>query len=186
MVLCFGAYASILKCCCPADVINRVLVSTVVASIDPDNRYGDKNDNVSALRLLTCQARFPHIQYEPGSGAMRSQEGTLSTVAALARSMTTEDVAANFDPVLSLMDADMKKAAVGALYDLIRNDASLETGRRETFIQCVGATAAEIVNAERLNLKHFSRDCFFTLSLRMKTAQKKRKRLFPRSVKVAT
>ena len=175
MVLCFGAYVSILKCCCPADVINRVLVSTVVASIDPDNRYGDKNDNVSALRLLTSQARFPHIQYEPGSGAIRSQEGTLSTVAALARSMTTEDVAANFDPVLSLMDADMKKAAVGALYELIRNDASLDTGRRETFVQCVGATAAEIVKTERLNLKTFLAGLFLYTVLTNENSTKEAK-----------
>lgn len=155
MVLCFGTYASILKCCCPDDVINRALVSAIVASIDPDNRYGDKNDNTSAFRLLTCQANFPHLQYDPSIGAMRSQDGALSCVVALARSKSTADVAEEFDPVLNMMDADMKKAAVGALFDLIRNDASLEANRRETFAQCMGTTAAEIVTADKVNLRFF-------------------------------
>ncbi len=155
MVLCFGTYASILKCCCPDRTINRVLVSALVNPIDPNNRYGDKNDNTSALRLLTCLANFPHIQYEPGIGVMRSQEGALSTASALVRSLTTEDVARGIEPVIGLLDADKKKAAVGALYDLIKQDKSLMGNHKETFVQCLGATAAEIIKMCKLDLKIF-------------------------------
>lgn len=155
MVLCFGTYASILKCCCPDGTINRVLVSALVNPIDPNNRYGDKNDNTSALRLLTCLANFPHIQYEPGIGVMRSQEGALSTASALVRSLTTEDVARGIEPVIGLLDADKKKAAVGALYDLIRQDKSLMGNHKETFVQCLGATSAEIIKTCKLDLKIF-------------------------------
>ena len=155
MVLCFGTYASILKSCCPVSVINRVLVSTIVATIDPQNRYGDKNDNTSAFRLLNCEANFPHIQYDPGIGVMRSQDGALTTAVAVARTVNSNDVAARFDAVVRLLDADKKKAAVGALFDLIQKDESLASNHRETFEQCVGTTADKIIATDRINLQRF-------------------------------
>ena len=95
MFLCFGTFANILKKCAIPKLSNRVLVSTLVGTIDPNNRYGDKNNDTAVSRLMNCDRNFPTVEVEATNGPVRSVDGSQTNIIALARSKRPIDVESN-------------------------------------------------------------------------------------------
>lgn len=155
MILCFGAYATILMKCALPGTTNRVMVSTLVGTIDAGNRYGDKANDTSVSRLMNCAGNFPSIQVESTDGPIRSIVGAQTNVVALARSASTAALAEKFGRVMDLLDEDKKKSAVGALLKLISSDASLAENHRAMFIRCMGCAADSIIEEKEINLPVF-------------------------------
>ena len=155
MVLCFGTLANILILCSLPGTTNRSMVATLVGTIDPDNQYGDKNNDTPVYRLMSCISNFPTVKVEAGSGAVRSNGGSLTNIIALSRSVSPAELALRFDPVVDLLDEDKKRAAVGALHYLIQTDDSLEGNHRDLFVKCTGDTATHIVKADEVDLHSF-------------------------------
>ena len=108
MFLCFGTFANILKKCAIPKLSNRVLVSTLVGTIDPNNRYGDKNNDTAVSRLMNCDRNFPTVEVEATNGPVRTVDGSQTNIIALARSKRPLDVEQAFDPVIALLDEDKK------------------------------------------------------------------------------
>ncbi|HJJ55013.1 MAG TPA: NACHT domain-containing protein, partial [Methanocorpusculum sp.] len=82
-------------------------------------------------------------------------DGPQTDVIALAAKLTAADVAANFQPVISLLNEDKKRAAVSALQHLIKSDDSLEMGHRDLFIKCMHNTAARVACLKEVELSSF-------------------------------
>ena len=99
MVLCFGTYANVLKWASRFGG-DKALVSSVVGTIDPGNRYGDKYADTPVSRLMNCHKGFPNVQVEGGSGAYWETEGSVTHVVQLAGGMSTADIAAGFGVVI--------------------------------------------------------------------------------------
>ena len=155
MVLCFGAFANILMLCALPGTTNKTMVSTLVSTIDPENKYGDKYSDTAVSKLMNCQRNFPNGEISPGNGAVIDNGGALTSIASLSKSVTTQELSGKFDSVVSLLDEDKKRAAVGILRHLIQEDDSLEGDHRALFIKCMGNTAAHVVNAESVDLCSF-------------------------------
>ncbi len=153
MILCFGTYANILMKSALPGTTNRAMVSALVGTIDPDNAYGDKNNDTSVSRLMNCERNFPVVKVSTSSGPIRSVGGSMTNVVELAKETRPEMVEENFDPVVAMLDEDKKVAAVGALHHLIKNDSSLSGQHRSLFIKCMGDSSAQIVRAYEVNLK---------------------------------
>lgn len=153
MLLCFGTYANILKKCSVPGTTNRSLVSTLVATIDPNNKYGDKNNDTPVSRLMGCERNFPMTSVDSSSGPVRTIDGPQTNVIALSRSVSPSQVVDNFDPVMELLAEDKKIAAVGAMHHLIESDETIEKEHRSVFVKCLGDTAANVITAERVDLK---------------------------------
>ena len=154
MVLCFGTYANVLKWASRFGG-DKALVSSVVGTIDPSNRYGDKYAGTAVSRLMNCHKGFPNIQVEAGSGICRETEGSMTRVVQLAGGMITADVAARFRTIIEQMHEDKKEAAVAAMQYIIKEDPSLEGAHKATFNRCMGATASEVAAWDKVNLSHF-------------------------------
>ena len=173
MFLCFGTFANILKKCAIPKLSNRVLVSTLVGTIDPNNRYGDKNNDTAVSRLMNCDRNFPTVEVEATNGPVRTVDGSQTNIIALARSKRPIDVEQAFDPVIALLDEDKKITAVGALHFLIRNDESLEKTHRSLFVKCMGTTAANVVAEQKIDLRAFlARVFLYTVLLNENTKGK--------------
>lgn len=153
MILCFGTYANILKRCSVPGTTNRTLVSTLVGTIDPDNKYGDKDNDTPVSRLMCCDRSFPVVSVEHSLGPVRSIDGPQTNIIALSRSITPAQVITNFDPVMDLISEDKKIAAVGAMHHLIESDETLEKEHRSVFIKCLGDTVANVITVEKIDLK---------------------------------
>ena len=102
MILCFGTYANILKKCSLPGTTNRVIVSTLVGTIDPDNSYNDDSDNTSVSRLMTCKRDFPSVEIESSQGPIHSVGGGLTNIIALAKSISISEIENRFDSVIAL------------------------------------------------------------------------------------
>ena len=155
MILCFGTYANILMKCSLRGTTNRSMVSTLTGTIDPDNKYGDKNNDTAVSRLMNCTGKFPNIQIDPYNGAIRTVGGTLTNIIALAKSISISEIENRFDSVIALLDEDKKAAVIGAMHHVIRNDDTLEGNHRSLFTRCMGDTAANTVNNHYVDLKSF-------------------------------
>lgn len=155
MILCFGTYANILKKCSLPGTTNRVIVSTLVGTIDPDNSYNDDSDNTSVSRLMTCKRDFPSVEIESSQGPIHSVGGGLTNIIALAKSISISEIENRFDSVIALLDEDKKAAVIGAMHHVIRNDDTLEGNHRSLFTRCMGDTAANTVNKHEVDLKSF-------------------------------
>ena len=155
MILCFGTYANILKKCSLPGTTNRVIVSTLVGTIDPDNSYNDDSDNTSVSRLMTCKRDFPSVEIESSQGPIHSVGGGLTNIIALAKSISISEIENRFDSVIALLDEDKKAAVIGAMHHVIRNDDTLEGNHRSLFTRCMGDTAANTVNKHEVDIKSF-------------------------------
>ncbi len=153
MLLCFGTYANILKQCSVPGTTNRILVSTLVGTIDPDNRYGDKDNDTPVSRLMCCERNFPVVTVENSQGPIRAVDGPQTNIIALSRNILPAQVIMNFEPVMNLISEDKKTAAVGAMHHLIENDETLEKEHRSVFIKCLGDTVANVITAEKIDLR---------------------------------
>lgn len=152
LVLCFGTYAAVLKWACRFSN-DRALVSTVVASIDPANRYSEDTSSSPVSRLLNCHDNFPNVLVNASLGPIRATEGSLTNVVRLAGSKQASDL--DFGPVIAQMREDRKKAAVAALQKIIQSDTSLTGEHKATFEKCMGATAGEISGKKEIVLSLF-------------------------------
>lgn len=152
MVLCFGTYAAVLKKASHFSN-DRAIVSTLVGTIDPENRYGEETSTAPVSRLMNCKDKFPNTQINATVGAIRESDGSISIVARLAGTVNVSDL--DFGPVIAQMDEDKKRAAVAALQKIISEDPSLEGNHKDSFEKCMGATAAEVARTNKFNLSTF-------------------------------
>lgn len=155
MYLCFGTFASILKKSSLPGTTNRAIVSTLVGTIDPNNKYGEKNNDTAVSRLINCDRNFPVISVETNNGPIRSVDGPQTNIIALSKTISPSDLVSRFASVLCLLDEDKKIAAVGALHYLIETDDSLNSEHQPLFVKCLGDTAANIVRLKDINLCDF-------------------------------
>lgn len=136
MELCFGIYAKILKLCCRSSVHNKTLVDALVKTIDPDSKYIDNDTSVS--RLMNCTANFPEVTVSDSYGPVRSTDGAITNVVALARNTSVQELAPLFEEsILPLLDPDKIITALSALQYVISIDASLAYLHIKTFEQCM-------------------------------------------------
>ena len=152
VVLCFGTYAAVLKWASRFSN-DRALVSTVVGTIDPQNRYGEDTSTSPVSRLMNCRGNFPNTQVNASMGPIRESDGSISAVVRLAGGKTTAEL--DFAPVIAQMIDDKKRAAVAALQKIISEDASLKGEHQASFEKCMGATATEVAGWKRVNLSQF-------------------------------
>ena len=153
MLLCFGTYANILKQCSFPGISNRTLVSALVGTIDPDNKYGDKDNDTPVSRLMHCERNFPTVSVNHSLGPLRAVDGPQTNIITLSRTITPSQVIMNFEPVMNLISEDKKIAAVGAMHYLIENDETLKGEHRSIFVKCLGDTVANIITAENIDLR---------------------------------
>ena len=123
MLLCFGTYASVLRLCAQETVKNKVLVSTLVRTIDKNEQYGASGNDTQVSRLINCKGDFPSVQVESGFGAVRTNGGSMTEIVTLAREVTTGQLLEEFqNTVIPLLDEDKKDEAVLAglfLYSVV-------------------------------------------------------------------
>lgn len=137
MELCFGIYAKILKLCCRSSVHNKTLVDALVKTIDPDSKYIDNDTSVS--RLMNCTANFPEVTVSDSYGPVRSTDGSITNIVALARNTNVQELTPIFEEsILSLLDPDKITYALSTLQSVITLDVSLAYTHRMTFEQCMG------------------------------------------------
>lgn len=137
MELCFGIYAKILKLCCRSSVHNKTLVDALVKTIDPDSKYIDNDTSVS--RLMNCTASFPEVTVSDSYGPVRSTDGAITNIVALARNTNVRELTPLFEEsILPLLDTDKITYALSALQYVITSDVSLAYTHRMTFEQCMG------------------------------------------------
>ena len=147
MTLCLGIYMRILMKCCRSGVSQRQMISTLLGTIDPNNRCsgseseGDQDHFVS--KLMNCKINLP------ASGS------TITNALPLARSSSTGELKEKFAPVINLLDNDKRRNIVGALYEVIANDSSLKSQHQELFKQCMGDTVENVVSSHRVNFAKF-------------------------------
>lgn len=136
MELCFGIYAKILKLCCRSSVHNKTLVDALVKTIDPDSKYIDNDTSVS--RLMNCTANFPEVTVSDSYGPVRSTDGAITNVVALARNTSVQELTPLFEEaILPLLDPDKVITALSALQYVISIDASIAYLHSKTFEQCM-------------------------------------------------
>ncbi len=152
LILCFGTYAAVLKSA-SRFANDRALVSTLVGTIDPDNRYGEETSTAPVSRLMNCHDNFPNTQINASLGAIKDSNGSISIVVRLAGTKKVSDL--NFAPVIAQMIEDKKKAAVTALQMIIRCDPSLQNEHKASFEKCMGASAIEIASRKEIVLSSF-------------------------------
>lgn len=136
MVLCFGTYANVLMACALPGTTNRQMVSTLVGTIDPKNKYGDKNNDTPVSRLMNCASDFPSVQVSAVDGPVRSNGGSLTNIVVLAKDVGPKKLAAEFTTVTDLIDEDKKNALIGALNYIVDNDETLTGKHKSLFKKC--------------------------------------------------
>jgi len=155
MVLCFGTFASVLKLCSLPGTTNQMIVSALVTTIDPNNRYREKNNDTAISRLINCSRSFPVIKVDASIGATRTVDGPQTDIVALAKELSVAEVTDCLDPVIALLDEDKKITAVEALQHLIRNDDSLFGNHQTLFDKCLGFTAVQVASMQEVVLSTF-------------------------------
>lgn len=137
MELCFGTYAKTLKLCCRTSVNNKTLVDALVKTIDSDSKYLENDTSVS--RLMNCTANFPEISVSEKYGAMRTVDGAITNITALARTVDRVALTQEFDTtIIPLLDPDKLIPALCALQNIVSTDTSLPSQHSKTFEQCLG------------------------------------------------
>lgn len=127
-------------------VKNQTMLSALVETIEPDNRYignerdGYKTDIIS--NLVTCKNNFP-IRSKSTSIVLKAQKTNIN------------DLQGKFDSVTILLDKDRRRAVVGALREVLRNDSSLRKERKELFQECTGNSVDELLNLPKINFRKF-------------------------------
>ena len=153
MLLCFGTYASVLRLCAQETVKNKVLVSTLVRTIDKNEQYGASGNDTQVSRLINCKGDFPSVQVESSSGAVRTNGGSMTEIVALAREVTTGQLLEEFqNTVIPLLDEDKKDEAVLALLDIISKDKSITGAHQKAFEKYLGMSANRLVELAEINL----------------------------------
>ena len=146
MNLCIGILANILIKCALPGVNNQQMLSTLVETIEHDNHYiGNEDDgyNVPNIsNLMNCKTNFP-------------VNSSATNIVSLARNVNVNDLKKKFDVVIQLLDKDKRRAAVGALYEVISKDILLKEKHQELFKQCMGNSVEKILNSHRVDLAKF-------------------------------
>lgn len=156
MLLCFGTYASILKLCALKTVKNKVLISTLVRTIDKNEQYGMRGNDTSVSRLINCKGDFPSVQVEPSYGAIQTNGGSMTDVVSLARDMDTNRLLTEFqNSVIPLLDEDKKSMAVLAMLDIIGKDDTITGIHQRAFEKHIGMSAERLLELNEFNLAAF-------------------------------
>ena len=149
MILCFGTYANALKKCSLESVTIQTLVSTLVRTIDKDERYGE-SDLSNSSRLFNCKIDFSQARRTAGE----SWDKGLSTIINI---ISTEQIdpyelATEFDKaVVPLLDEDMKIPLIIILRELVRSDDSINNNKRK-FKKYTTLSPEDFLKASRLGL----------------------------------
>ena len=129
MILCFGTYANALKKCSLDTVTIQFLVSTLVKTIDKNERYsGTELSNSS--RLFNCKSDFA----QPRRNAGEAWDKGLSTIMNRVSEQQPEalELASEFDKlVIPLLDEDKKRSLVFILKDIVKSDPSIDENKRK-------------------------------------------------------
>lgn len=114
-----------------SSVHNKTLVDALVKTIDPDSKYIDNDTSVS--RLMNCTANFPEVTVSDSYGPVRSTDGSITNIVALARNTNVQELTPIFEEsILPLLDPDKITYALSALQSVITLDVSLRI-RRSVF-----------------------------------------------------
>ena len=141
MDLCFGVYISaLIKARASASITNQQLVYTVVGTIDPDNKYADRNNDSSVSHLVNGAQSFPVVALSgEGAGVVKRPAVSLTSVMRIFRDVDSDALAEKFaENVLPLLSHDKKAALIVTLRHAAEEDNSLRGANRKTFETCMG------------------------------------------------
>ncbi|MBR1477371.1 MAG: NACHT domain-containing protein [Lachnospiraceae bacterium] len=146
MVLCFGTYANAIKKCSLEGTSIQTIVSTLVQTIDKDERYS-KTESYNASKIFNCNIDFA----QPRKTAGESWDKGLSTILNLAPNTDVIPLAREFDmKVLKLLDEDKKILLIGILRQIIANDPSIENNKRK-FQKYLNMSPSDFTTCYRLD-----------------------------------
>lgn len=169
MLLCFGSYAQVLQKCGHKALTNRLVVSSLVHIIDPNERYGETYKAASVSRLVNCRGSFPMTECSPSTpeGHQRPTSGSLTAVISRSRALETINITNAFQKnILPLLNEDKKIFVVHALFDIINKDNTIPLQHRLTFEKYMGCSLEEFTNGKEIQLDFFLAGLFlYTLAV---------------------
>lgn len=150
MMLCFGTYAKVLKLCKRSDVSDKILVGTLISTVDPDSEYIN-SDNSTISRLINCGQNLSNGNKrrigqtrEDGIFTQGHETNRLSDIVNLANTADVNVVAQKIqEDFLPLLDADKMKLVVPAVFRIIAEDETIDRERSETFQRWTGAMKSD-------------------------------------------
>jgi len=141
-----GVLASIIKMCSD-NASTQAVVSILVASIDPNEKYGEKTESMrkAAGRILKCECDFPEPSFD--------SESTTDILALFPRITKASMLVPYFkDKVIPLINADKKRRLILALQDVVKNDLDIQAKHSETFLETVGMPCSTFVVRQSFDL----------------------------------
>ena len=175
MLLCFGSYATTLRIC-SRNATDKTVVSSLVRTIDPKERYSDKNRAASVSRIINCKADFPLNDFEASPGIHHTTGGALTSITSLLPSFEVNKLIIPFrENILILLDEDKKLLAVLALLDIISKDATTTTRHLQIFKKYMRCSPENLVLKSKIQLESFLAGIFlYTVAIGDNNSQKGR------------
>lgn len=159
MKLCFGIFGKILNLCRKNSITQAPFTTYIVACINPESSIINANfleniqkfidepemtiesmdyDDQAISKLLNCARDLPHTDKEKSAQTPK------------------EDTLRRFDAkILPYIDEDKKADAMLAMLDIIRNDHSLDTDKKETFKMYLGIEKDGLFQKSQLPFTEF-------------------------------
>ena len=161
MILTFGVLGTLVKKCGTDKATNQVIVSAMVSSIDPMEKYKEKTEAAkkAAGRLMNCVCDFPAPSfYSEVNTNILSLVRDCKGVKAITQHFQTN--------VVPLIDKEKRKLLVHALQDVVRSDPQVRSSRAVTFEENVGISASEFIARQSFNLSNLLSGLFlYTINI---------------------
>lgn len=124
MLLCYGIFATTLHLCCKNGITQSDLVGKMAQTIDPQSSYNSsnpENDKTYANKVLKCTTNYSLSDLET------------------ALQIPVENVIQKFDKqIVPLIDEDKKPILILGLLNIIFQDKTIDSDRKETFTKYIG------------------------------------------------
>ena len=145
MTLTFGVLGTIIRENSD-QAASQVIVSGMVSSIDPDEKYHLKNESMksAAWRLLKCTADFPSPDDTKGATCLLSLLRSRQEPHAIVQHFR--------DNVAGLVLRNQRRRLMFALQDVVRNDPDTCGDHAEVFKEMMGMTASEFITRQSFDL----------------------------------
>ena len=145
MTLTFGVLGTIIRENSD-QTASQHIVSGMVSSIDPSEKYHEKNDSMksAAWRLLKCVADFPSPDDTNGATCLLSLLRSHKDPQAIVQHFR--------DNVAGLVLRNQRRRMMFALQDVVRNDPDTRGEHAEAFKEMMGMTANEFITRQSFDL----------------------------------
>ena len=152
MILNFGTFSNAVKVYAKAEVNNKNIVSTLVGTVDKENKYNSTNSNSQVSKLFNCTANFPTIDRHKNYQSV--MDGSMTTIMQnLPNKITTDFAEAFSKEVLKLIDPDRESMLLAMLLDIVDKDKSLREFHPELFRRYTGYFPTELKKTEEYSIE---------------------------------